>query len=109
MPYPISGRYFGTIDGLGTDRFLPGIEHLNLRTSFELPNRTARMHVSIRDGRRKDDMKPVFLFELTVRGFPGDQSRNEMWKWFDIAREWIVRGFTDLTTDDIQRKVWRRI
>jgi len=102
------GKVFRDHRWVGTDRFLPGIEHLNLRTSFELPNRTARMHVSIRDGRRKDDMKPVFLFELTVRGFPGEASQKSMWAWFDVAREWIVRGFTDLTTEEIQKSVWRR-
>jgi uncharacterized protein (TIGR04255 family) len=90
------------------NRFLPGIEHLNLRTSFVLPNRAGRLHVSIRDGKRREDMKSLLLFELTVRGFPGDTSRATMWEWFSIAREWIVRGFTDLTTEEIQRNVWGR-
>jgi hypothetical protein len=26
--------------------------------------------------------------------------------WFDLAREWIVRGFTDLTGTDIQKNEW---
>jgi uncharacterized protein (TIGR04255 family) len=89
-------------------RFLPPIEHLNLRTTFLLPERKARLHVSIRDGRRQDDSRPLLLFELTVRGFPGDQSADARWQWFDIAREWIVKGFTDLTAPEIQKNVWRR-
>ena len=27
--------------------------------------------------------------------------------WFDTAHEWIVRGFTDLTTDEAH-KLWGR-
>ena len=90
------------------NRFLPGIEHLNIRTSFVLPNRAGRLHVSIRDGKRSNDLKPLILFELTVRGFPADNSRTAMWAWFGVAHEWIVRGFTDLTTEAIQKSVWGR-
>jgi uncharacterized protein (TIGR04255 family) len=89
-------------------RFLSPIEHVNLGSSFVLPNRKARLHVSIRDGKRLEDRRSVLLFELTVRGFPSDGSTDAMWRWFDSAREWIVKGFTDLTTADIQKKVWRR-
>ena len=90
------------------NRFLPGIEHLNLRTSFVLPNNAGRLHVSIRDGKRREDMKSIILFELTVRGFPPDNSLAAMWDWFDVAREWIVRGFTDLTTEEVQNNIWGR-
>ncbi len=89
--------------------FLPPIEHLNFRTTFALPERKARLHVSVRDGKRQEDLQSVLLFELTVRGFPGDSSRDTMWQWFDTAHEWIVKGFTDLTAAEIQKNVWRRI
>ena len=32
-----------------------------------------------------------------------------MWNWFDLAHEWIVRGFADLTTEKIQQNIWRRL
>ena len=89
-------------------RFLTDIEHLNFKTTFALPKNQGRLHVSIRDAKRRSDSKPTLLFELTVRGFPTDQSTEARWQWFDLAREWIVRGFTDLTTQEIQEKVWRR-
>ena len=47
----------------------------------------------------------MILIDLTVRGFSDDG----MEKWFDLAREWIVCGFADLTGKDIQAKVWRRL
>lgn len=89
-------------------RFLPDIEHLNLRKTFALPERNGRVHISIRDGKRREDTRPVILFEFTVRGVPADRSRTAMREWFDLAHEWIVRGFTDLTTETVQKDVWRR-
>jgi uncharacterized protein (TIGR04255 family) len=102
------GRVFRDYHWDSKKRFLPEFEHLNLRKSFRLPENKGRLHVSIRDARRRDDEKPILLFELTVRGFPVDQSREAMWGWFDVAREWIVRGFTDLTADEIQKKTWKK-
>jgi uncharacterized protein (TIGR04255 family) len=90
------------------DRFLPPLEHVNIRTTFVLPERKGRLHISVRDGKRQGDAQSVLLFELTVRGFSGDRSPDAMWQWFDTAREWIVKGFSDLTAADIQKKVWRR-
>jgi hypothetical protein len=46
--------------------------------------------------------------DLTVRGIGSHRSFDDMKEWFNIARVWIVRGFTDLTTDEMQTKVWRR-
>jgi uncharacterized protein (TIGR04255 family) len=89
-------------------RFLPVVETANLKTTFALPNRTGRLHASIKTGIRKEDSKPIIVFELTVRGLPTDRAREAMWGWFDVGREWIVRGFTDLTTEEIQTSVWRR-
>jgi uncharacterized protein (TIGR04255 family) len=89
-------------------RFLPTPEVLNVRQTFALPDKLGRLHVAIRNAARRDDMQPILLFELTVRGFPNDASAEAMWKWFDLAREWIVRGFTDLTSESAQRDVWRR-
>ncbi len=50
---------------------------------------------------------PLFLVELTVRGIPKDKSVETMWQWFDLAREWIVRGFTDLTGQEMHSR-WER-
>lgn len=90
------------------DRFLPQTESISWRTSFALPKRTGRLHVTIRNVQRREDNLPLLLYELTVRGMPADTSRDAMWKWFDLAREWIVRGFEDLTGTDIQTKTWRK-
>ena len=45
----------------------------------------------------------------TARGQTVDKGKKQMWNWFDLAHEWIVRGFADLTTEKIQQNIWRRL
>lgn len=91
------------------DRFLPEPSAVNWRTTFTLPEVATRMHVGIRHVKIRDSGLPVLLLELTVRGIGTNKSSEEMWNWFDLAREWIVRGFADLTGEEVQKNVWRRI
>jgi len=91
------------------DRFLPEPSTFNWRTIFTLPEKGTRMHVVIRHVKIRDSGLPMLLLELTVRGFGTNNSPEDMWNWFDLAREWIVRGFADLTGKDVQKKIWRRI
>jgi len=90
------------------DRFLPTFESCRWHADFLLPDRAGRLHVALHTGRRKEDGRPVLRLELTARGIGADTGRVAMWDWFDLAHEWIVRGFTDLTGDGIQRQVWKR-
>ena len=89
-------------------RFLPSPEALNLRMSFLLPDRFGRLHATIRTALRRQDNHPMLLLEMTGRGMPKDSSREAMWGWFDVAHEWIVRGFADLTGETMHSNVWRR-
>ena len=88
-------------------RFLLNPNGINWRTTIDLPDKKGRLHATIRSAMRSDGTN-IFLFELTARGFPGDQSPDSMWAWFGLAHEWIVRGFTDLTSEEFHRDVWRR-
>jgi uncharacterized protein (TIGR04255 family) len=90
------------------DRFLPEPEGRNLLMTFLLPDNSGRLHMAIRTAVRRADARPVLMLELTARGMATDVSPEAMWLWFDTAREWIVRGFADLTGDNVQHEVWRR-
>jgi uncharacterized protein (TIGR04255 family) len=48
---------------------------------------------------------PIRRLEMMARGAQSGDVRS----WFDLAHEWIVRGFTDVTTTRMQTDVWRRI
>ncbi|HKZ42650.1 MAG TPA: hypothetical protein VJ044_16925, partial [Candidatus Hodarchaeales archaeon] len=88
-------------------RFLRNVELVNWNTTFVLPNRTGRLHVAIRSGTRRQDSKPLILFELTARGIDRNNP-SRMSAWFKMAHEWIVRGFSDLTSKEVQEKIWQR-
>ena len=89
-------------------RFLPAPEAFNWRTVFVLPNQVGRLHVSMRTWTRPQDGSPMLLLDLTARGMPNAKDREGMWSWFDLAHEWIVRGFADVTGQEFQHDVWRR-
>ena len=93
---------------VSAQRFLPVPEAINWQTIFALPERAGRLRVSIRRGKRLSDGLPTLLLELTARGITTDPSRLAMWSWFDMAHEWIVCGFTDLTSDMMHKNIWRR-
>jgi uncharacterized protein (TIGR04255 family) len=86
------------------DRFLPEPENVSWRKIYRLPNDKGRLHVSTRLAISRETNNLLIIMDLTVRGFV----KNEMNSWFDMAHEWIVRGFTDLTGEAIQKSVWRR-
>ena len=90
-------------------RFLPEPEGINWRTTFVLPDHAGRLYVTIRRVVRRDSELPMLLLELTVRGIGEDKSRQGMREWFDLARQWIVCGFADLTGQEVQKSVWKRI
>jgi len=90
------------------DPFLPSPIGLNYRLQFDLPDETGRLHVVLGPGKRATDNHPSLNLELTVRGFPGDSSEDAMKAWFDQARNWIVRGFTDITAIEMQDEIWGR-
>ncbi|MEW6185276.1 MAG: TIGR04255 family protein [Thermodesulfobacteriota bacterium] len=97
------------IIGKGNSRFLPEPEGINWNTTFVLPNQSGRLHIKIRNGVSRDVNVPIIMMESTVRGIGKDKSIERMWSWFDLAREWIVRGFADLTSEEIQKKIWRKL
>ncbi len=84
-------------------------ERVNCRISFNLPDKLGRLYATIQTGSvRGSEKKPVIVFDLTVRGMT-NQSLPNMKDWFDLAHEWIVKGFTDLTSAKAQNEVWRRL
>lgn len=91
-----------------SDRFLPVPEAIAWKASFALPEEQGRLHVSVRQAVRRTDDAPVLLCELTAHGMPSNHQSESIAAWIDLAREWIVRGFTDITTDLVQQKHWKR-
>jgi len=85
-----------------TTRFLPTPKQISWVAEFPLLEQKGHLLVSLKHGIKTEDETPVLVFELKAIGFDnGNVIRN----WFDLAHEWIVRGFTDLTTDKMH-EIW---
>jgi hypothetical protein len=73
-----------------------------------LPEKSGRLHATIRNARRSKDDVELLLFELCARGIPAEREFESIQAWYNLAHEWIVRGFADLTGEDVQDEVWIR-
>lgn len=102
------GKVFPDVGWRCGDRFLPPPEAINLRLFFTLPESQGRLHVSLKHAVRVADNQHVLLCELTVRGMPNSNDTPAIKAWFDLGREWIVRGFADLVDEKTQKEQWGR-
>jgi len=91
------------------DRFLPEPVRLAGHISFPLPEDKGHLNLRLQQGERKADRNPVLILHNSALGLGPNKSMEAVWEWFEVAHEWIVRGFTDLTGTTIQKEVWRRI
>lgn len=89
-------------------RFLTNLEGINCTLTFQLPERTGRLRVTVKSANRRDNNQQVLLVETTARGIGHDRSREGMWRWFDAAHEWIGCAFLDLASEYAQNELWRR-
>jgi uncharacterized protein (TIGR04255 family) len=88
-------------------QFLPSPEGISFDIHYRMPENVGRLHVSVRPAFRNSDGTELLRFTLTARGMPADNTILEAIKWLDMAREWIVRAFADLTTPTMH-KIWER-
>jgi uncharacterized protein (TIGR04255 family) len=86
------------------ERFLPEPENIAWRKIYRLPKDSGRLHVSLRLAVSRELSNRIMILDLTARGF----TPNKMDTWFDMAHEWIVKGFADLTSQSIQDSVWKK-
>lgn len=90
-------------------RFLSAPKALNWQALFDLPDDAGELAVKLQSATRTRDQEPALRLELTARGRPGKPPIESITDWYDLAHDWIVLGFEDITTLDVQRKYWKRI
>ncbi|MBV7524789.1 TIGR04255 family protein [Pseudomonas sp. PDM29] len=90
-----------------SDRFLPNPSNPVWAATFDMPNAAGTLLVKLGSGKVKGEENKVQILELAARGPVIDRSEAAMNEWFGLAREWIVRGFTDLTSKDAHA-LWGR-
>jgi len=93
--------------GEGSESFLPRPEVLTVSGTFQMPQKKGRLRFTAQHMRRRRDNASVVQLRLVARGKPNSNSDEDVMKWMDLGREWIVRGFTDLTSPEAHKK-WGR-
>lgn len=91
-----------------SERFLPVPSDFGWQVAFDLPDTKGNLQASVRKATRTFDNAQVLRFEMVAKGHEQASAEDVSWGWFDLAHEWIVKGFADLTSDAMQRKLWRR-
>ncbi len=89
-------------------RFLPPPATLGSNIVFDIDWPRGRLHVTCRHARLLESEKELFQINLIARGKPESETLEDMLAWFAKGREWIVRGFADLTNDEMQARQWGR-
>jgi len=94
-----------------SDTFLSDPEDIRFAVRYVIPdeagNPIGRLHISIEPAYRVKDDKPIFVLELTARGRPAGEGLEGALGFLDIGREWVVRGFTSITSPSMH-KIWER-
>jgi len=80
--------------------FLPPPEMLSWQARYKLPKDRGRLHAEMNPVFRGRDLKLVLSLNLTARGAPAGRTLEDIAAWFDLAHEWAVRAFADLTSPD---------
>lgn len=88
--------------------FLPNPTNISWQVRFELPGNKGWLNAKLSQATRKVDGLPSLILELNAKGFGEEKNEKAMRDWFDLAHEWIVRGFTELTEKEIQESIWKR-
>lgn len=90
------------------ERFLPPPDVVNWNAGFSLPDNCGRLTAKINRATRRSDDIEVLILELTAKSVIIGGKLKSSLDWMDIAREWIVKGFADLTSTKIQDIYWNR-
>ena len=89
--------------------FLGEPEDVGVHLRFIIPDNQGkaigRLHATIQPAWRRTDNRPILALNLTARGKPLHEGIEGAFAFFDLGREWIVKGFRDLTTPEMHR-VW---
>jgi uncharacterized protein (TIGR04255 family) len=96
--------------GRTTEAYLPDLEDARLAWQYrfvEQERPLGRLHVSLQSAFRTADGLPLFVLELTGRGAPIGKGVDGVLAFTDRAHEWIVNGFTAITTEHMHT-IWER-
>jgi hypothetical protein len=90
--------------------FLPEPEEMSVDSRFVIARENrpvGRLYVSCRPLYRLEDGEPILQLSLTARGRPESDNMEGILEFIELGHEWIVEGFTAVTTE-AAHDLWRR-
>ncbi|MFA5864492.1 MAG: TIGR04255 family protein [Phycisphaerae bacterium] len=88
--------------------FLPAPENVRWSARFLLPEQSGRLHIEMLPVRIQPKNELALQLSLTTRGKPlTNMDSGSIIQWFDLAREWIVKGFADIVDKKTDR-LWEK-
>ena len=107
----LAGDVFTPISLNYSDNCLGEPENIRFATQYIFNDSSGdpigRLHISIKPAFKVSDNRPMFILNMTARGEPKGKEAKDILSFFDLGREWIVRGFTSITSPEMH-KFWRR-
>jgi len=95
-----------------SEYFLPPPEEVSLDANYVIPGPAeapiGRLHIVTRPLYSVADHQPIIALTLTARGRPAMESSQGILEFLDLAHEWVVQGFTSVTSDAAHEE-WGRI
>jgi uncharacterized protein (TIGR04255 family) len=105
--HPLLSRFVRSLDPMGGE-FLLEPEDTRLQARWRINNDDGsplgRLYASADPAFRRDEI-PVYLLTMTARLLAAGADAEAAVSLLDAAHLWIVRGFKDLTTDEMH-KIW---
>ncbi len=98
---------FATHEGA---RFLPPLEQALIHATYVMNDEgipVGRLHVQVQPGSDPRSGDPIIVLTLTARGQVVGPTKEAIDRFLSLGHEWIVRGFTELTSKEM-REVWRQ-
>ena len=93
--------------GSSNEQFLPLPENVAFDVTFRIPEQKGRLRVSLKPAVRSQDGVEILQLTLTARGRPHANDLGSILDWLDMGRDWVVRGFADLTSPQMHT-LWKR-
>jgi uncharacterized protein (TIGR04255 family) len=115
---PDLGRVLAPWSGVYSDGFLPLAEDVGFNVRYRIPDSSSgqpvgRLNVvgnpALQPGAPGAEPEEVFMLQLFARGGPlGSGGLDGAIAFLDLGHDWVVRGFTSLTTE-VMHAEWGRV
>jgi uncharacterized protein (TIGR04255 family) len=89
--------------GLPSGTFLPSPEVVSMNVIYPIREKPGRLRVMLEPGIR--DGQETLQLTLMARCRPDSSKTSDLLDALDVARQWVVRGFTDFTTTQMHQ-IW---